>query len=228
VRDATEPSPPQPQESNVVIKTGFIVILAAILLTGCATGSNSSRSAGTGSSAERTQQSPAAARQAQLDQEQAELERIRNQRTREETAPQVRPLASGGIDGKPLGGTASGKQEGSDALTQQRTIFYDYDAYSVKPQYQPLLEAHAALLKSRPDLRLSVEGNCDERGSRAYNLALGQRRADAVKRALVLLGVIAVQISTVSFGAEKPKAAGHTEADLAQNRRSDLVYAASK
>jgi peptidoglycan-associated lipoprotein len=210
-----------------VIKTGFIVILAAVVLTGCATGGSSSRSAGTGSVAERTQ-SPAAARQAQLDQEQAELERIRNQRPREEAAPQVRPLASGGIDGKPLGGTGSGKQEGSDALTQQRTIFYDYDAYSVKPQYQPLLEAHAAFLKSRPDLRLSVEGNCDERGSRAYNLALGQRRADAVKRALVLLGVNAAQISTVSFGAEKPKAAGHTEADLAQNRRSDLVYAASK
>lgn len=217
------------QESNVVIKTGFIVILAAAVLAGCATGGgDTSRNANKVSGAERAQSPAAAARQAQLDQEQAELERIRNQRPREETAPQVRPLPSGGIDGKPLGGNASGKADGSDALTQQRTIFYDYDAYSVKPQYQPLLEAHAALLKSRPDLRLSVEGNCDERGSRAYNLALGQRRADAVKRALVLLGVNAAQVSTVSFGAEKPKSTGHTEADLAQNRRSDLVYASSK
>jgi peptidoglycan-associated lipoprotein len=211
-----------------VIKTGFIIILAAALLTGCATGAGPSRTSSNGISIERTQSSAASARQAQLDQEQAELERIRNQRPREEAAAQVRPLPSGGIDGKPLGGAGAGKPESSEALAQQRTIFYDYDAYSVKPQYQPLLEAHAALLKSRPDLRLSVEGNCDERGSRAYNLALGQRRADAVKRALVLLGANAAQISTVSFGAEKPKATGHTDSDLAQNRRSDLVYAASK
>jgi peptidoglycan-associated lipoprotein len=80
-------------------------------------------------------------------------------------------------------------------------------------------------LRAHPDLRVNVEGNCDERGSREYNLALGQRRADAVKRALHLLGVSAVQVHAVSFGSEKPKAEGHSEEDFAQNRRSDMVYA---
>jgi peptidoglycan-associated lipoprotein len=103
-------------------------------------------------------------------------------------------------------------------------VFYDYDSYTVKAEYQPMLEAHAAFLASHPQAQLEIEGNCDERGSREYNLALGQRRADSVKRALTLLGVPAKQIETVSFGSEKPKAMGHDDDAWAENRRSDLAY----
>ena len=77
-------------------------------------------------------------------------------------------------------------------------------------------------------MNLRIEGNCDERGSREYNLALGQRRADSVKRALTLLGVPADQIQTVSYGSEKPKATSHDEQAYAENRRSDLIYPGSK
>src|ERR671938_62269 len=86
------------------------------------------------------------------------------------------------------------------------------------------MQAHSKFLLAHRELKLRVEGNCDERGSREYNLALGQRRADSVKRALSLLGVPNKQITAASFGSGKPKARGHNDADWAQNRRSDLIY----
>ena len=87
-----------------------------------------------------------------------------------------------------------------------------------------MVEAHAKFLHEHKELRVRVEGNCDERGSREYNLALGQRRADSIKRAMTLLGVPPRQIETVSFGSEKPKAVGSNEEAWAENRRSDIVY----
>jgi peptidoglycan-associated lipoprotein len=87
-----------------------------------------------------------------------------------------------------------------------------------------MVETHAKFLLENKDLRVRVEGNCDERGSREYNLALGQRRADSVKRAMTLLGVPTSRIETVSFGAEKPRAPGSNEEAWAENRRSDIVY----
>ena len=108
------------------------------------------------------------------------------------------------------------------------SIYYDYDAYNVKEDYQALMEAHGKALLKHKELRLRIEGNCDERGSREYNLALGQRRADSVKRALTLLGVPVSQIETVSFGSEQPKVTGHDEEAYAENRRSDLTYSASR
>jgi len=111
-----------------------------------------------------------------------------------------------------------------DSALFKRSIYYDFDAYDIRREFQSMLEAHAQFLIDHKNARVRVEGNCDERGSREYNLALGQRRADSVKRALTLLGVPADQISTVSFGAEKPKASGHDDPDRAENRRSDLVY----
>ena len=84
----------------------------------------------------------------------------------------------------------------------RREIFYDYDSFVVKDEYKPLLEAHAAYLKSNRNARVTVEGNTDERGSREYNLALGQKRSESVKRVLTLLGVNEAQIETVSFGEE--------------------------
>ena len=103
-------------------------------------------------------------------------------------------------------------------------IYYDFDRYDIKEEYVPIIEAHANFLLTHPELKIKVEGNCDDRGSREYNLALGQRRAESVKRAMTLLGVEEDRIETVSFGAERPVAFGQDEASWAQNRRSDIVY----
>ena len=107
----------------------------------------------------------------------------------------------------------------------RREIFYDYDSFTVRDEYKPLLEAHAAYLKQNRNARIKVEGNTDERGSREYNLALGQKRSESVKRVLTLLGVSEGQIDTVSFGEEKPKNPSSTEAAYSENRRCDLAYA---
>ncbi|AKQ57270.1 peptidoglycan-associated lipoprotein Pal [Bordetella hinzii] len=109
-------------------------------------------------------------------------------------------------------------------LAQQRSVYFDFDSYSVSDQYRGLVETHARYLASHPQQRIKIEGNTDERGGAEYNLALGQRRADAVRRMMTLLGVTDTQIETISFGKEKPKATGSTEADFAENRRADIVY----
>jgi peptidoglycan-associated lipoprotein len=105
-----------------------------------------------------------------------------------------------------------------------RLIYFDYDSYAVKPQFQSLIEAHAKFLKANPGRRIALEGHTDERGGREYNLALGQRRAEAVRRSLGLLGVNDNQMEAVSFGKEKPAAAGSDESAWAQNRRVEVVY----
>lgn len=109
-------------------------------------------------------------------------------------------------------------------ILSKRSLYYDYDKYDVKEEYKPLLQAHARYLSQNRNAKMLIQGNCDERGSREYNLALGQRRADSVKRALTLLGVPANRIETVSFGAEKPRSLGSNEEAWAENRRSDIVY----
>ncbi|MBX6964710.1 peptidoglycan-associated lipoprotein Pal [Alcaligenes faecalis] len=109
-------------------------------------------------------------------------------------------------------------------LAQQRSVFFDYDSYVVNDQYRGLVEMHASYLSSHPQQTVRIEGNTDERGGAEYNLALGQRRSDAVARMLGLLGVSNSQIEAVSFGKERPKALGNTEADYAENRRADIVY----
>lgn len=109
-------------------------------------------------------------------------------------------------------------------LLARRSIYFEFDQFTVQEQYKPLLEAHAKYLGANRARRIAIEGNTDERGSREYNLALGQKRAEAVKRALLLLGVTEVQVETVSFGEEKPRAQGSTEEALAENRRADIVY----
>jgi len=109
-------------------------------------------------------------------------------------------------------------------ILSKRSIYYDYDEYTVKPEYRALVDAHARYLRQHPGATVSIEGNCDERGSREYNLALGQRRADGVQKMMVLMGSGSSQIEAVSFGEEKPKALGHDEQSWAQNRHSDIVY----
>ncbi len=110
------------------------------------------------------------------------------------------------------------------SLLAKRSIYYDFDQYDIKPEYRPVVEAHAAYLRSRDSAMLRIEGNADERGSREYNLALGQRRADSLKRALLLLGIPDQRIETVSWGEEKPRPEGHDENVWSQHRRSDIVY----
>ncbi|MES2939526.1 MAG: peptidoglycan-associated lipoprotein Pal [Pseudomonadota bacterium] len=105
-----------------------------------------------------------------------------------------------------------------------RIIYFDYDSNAIKPQYQSLVEAHARFLKSGGARHVVVEGHTDERGGREYNLALGQRRAEAVRRALNLLGVADSQVEAVSFGKEKPAVPGGDENAWAQNRRAEIVY----
>ncbi len=109
-------------------------------------------------------------------------------------------------------------------LAQQRSVYFDFDSYTVSDQYRSLVETHAKYLSSHQQQTIKIEGNTDERGGAEYNLALGQRRADAVRRMMTLLGVSDNQIETISFGKEKPKATGTSEADFAENRRADIVY----
>lgn len=110
------------------------------------------------------------------------------------------------------------------SILSKRSIYFGYDSFAVEPEFQPIIEAHARYLMAHPDAKVILQGNTDDRGSREYNLALGARRAEAVKQAMVVLGVPAAQIETVSFGKEKPKAHGTDEASRAENRRVDIVY----
>jgi peptidoglycan-associated lipoprotein len=105
-----------------------------------------------------------------------------------------------------------------------RIIYFDYDSFVIKPEFQAVIEAHARFIKAGGNRKLMVEGHTDERGGREYNLALGQKRAEAVRRALALLGVQDAQVEAVSFGKEKPAVQGSTEDVHAKNRRAELSY----
>jgi peptidoglycan-associated lipoprotein len=106
----------------------------------------------------------------------------------------------------------------------KRSVYFDFDSYVIKAEFQSLVEAHAKYLRDHKARKVSIEGNADERGSREYNLALGQKRAEAVKKALTQLGVSESQLEAVSLGEEKPRASGHDESSWAENRRGDLRY----
>ena len=106
----------------------------------------------------------------------------------------------------------------------KRSVYFDFDSYEVKSDYTQLLQAHAQYMKSHPDRHVLIQGNTDERGTSEYNLALGQKRAQAVRRALATYGVPDAQMEAVSLGKEKPLASGHDEASWAQNRRADILY----
>jgi peptidoglycan-associated lipoprotein len=126
----------------------------------------------------------------------------------------VQPLTTGSID--PL--------NDPKGILAKRSVYFDYDSYSVKDEFKPMLEAHAKYLNSHKDRKVIIQGNTDERGGREYNLALGQKRAEAVRKSMALLGVPDAQMEAVSLGKEKPKATGSDEAAWAENRRADLVY----
>ena len=106
----------------------------------------------------------------------------------------------------------------------ERSVYFDFNEYTVQTKYQKTLSAHASYLKANPKQKIIIQGNTDERGTAEYNLALGQRRSDAVRKSLNLMGVSDDQMEAVSFGKEKPKAEGDNEAPWAENRRADIVY----
>lgn len=134
----------------------------------------------------------------------------------------VAPVTAGGVDSSGL------PRELTDPKSKlsQRSIYFDLDKYEVKDEYKDLVAAHAKYLTANKGFKVLLQGNTDERGSREYNLSLGQKRAEAVKRSLTLLGVKDDQIESVSLGEEKPKNAGHDEAAWTENRRADILYKA--
>jgi peptidoglycan-associated lipoprotein len=114
------------------------------------------------------------------------------------------------------------KSQTDETNKLQRVIYFDFDSFVVKDEFRGAVDAHAKMLTGDRNKRLAVEGHTDERGGREYNLALGQKRAEAVQRSLVLLGASEKQIEAVSFGKERPAASGSDEAAWAQNRRAEL------
>ncbi len=110
-------------------------------------------------------------------------------------------------------------------ILSKRSIYFDYDQFTVRDEYKAIVEAHAKYLQANRGARAIIQGNTDERGTREYNIALGQKRADAVKNLMLLLGATEIQIETVSFGKEKPRVEGHDESAWAENRRADIVHA---
>lgn len=106
----------------------------------------------------------------------------------------------------------------------KRSVYFDFDKYNIQDEFRPVIEAHARYLTGNTARKVVIEGNTDERGSREYNIGLGQRRAEAVRKALAALGVAENQMEAVSFGEEKPHSQGSNEAAWAENRRADLRY----
>lgn len=110
------------------------------------------------------------------------------------------------------------------AMMEKRSVFFPFDVDAVQANDRPIVQAHGEYLSKNKGAKVRVEGNADERGSTEYNLALGQRRANNVKKLLILSGAKASQIQTISFGEEKPRCAEHNESCWSQNRRADIVY----
>ena len=134
--------------------------------------------------------------------------------------------ANGDADGSALG---SGNPnfhplQDPNSILSQRSVYFDYDSYTVKGEYRELVISHAQYLRDNANSKVILQGNTDDRGSREYNLALGQRRADSVKHMMTLSGARDAQIESVSLGEEKPQAVGYDESAWSQNRRTDIIY----
>lgn len=110
------------------------------------------------------------------------------------------------------------------SILSKRSVYFDFDSSAVKGEYKPVVEAHAGYLKKNPQRKAQIQGNTDAQGSREYNLALGQRRAESVKSMMRVLGVPENQLEAVSYGKEKLRATGSSDADNAENRRADVAY----
>ena len=132
----------------------------------------------------------------------------------------VSTVTAGGVDGRSLPAVLTDPK----SILSKRCVYFDYDKYEVREEYKDLVTAHAKFLADNRQFKMLIQGNTDDRGSREYNLALGQKRADAIKKMLTLLGAREDQVESVSLGEEKPKNEGQNEAAWAENRRSDMLY----
>lgn len=136
----------------------------------------------------------------------------------------VEPVNSLANENAPAGPANANENAPARPANIEKIVYFDYDSFIIKPEFQSTIEAHAQYLKSNSRAKISLEGHTDERGGREYNLALGQKRADAVRQSLTLLGVGTSQIETVSFGEEKPAVQGADESAFAKNRRAEFFY----
>ncbi|KIF80963.1 peptidoglycan-associated lipoprotein Pal [Noviherbaspirillum autotrophicum] len=137
------------------------------------------------------------------------------------------PVPTAGADTRtvtPVAAVTTDPLNDPKGVLAKRSVYFDFDSYIVKDEFKPVVEAHAKYLGSNKGRKIVIQGNTDERGGREYNLALGQKRAEAVRKSLATLGVSESQMEAVSFGKEKPKATGSDEASWAENRRADIVY----
>ena len=125
---------------------------------------------------------------------------------------------------KPQAREGAGALKDPSNILSKRTVYFDYDKFELKDEYRPLIEAHAKYLRENPSAKMLIQGNADERGSREYNVALGQKRSDTVKRVIVLLGAREAQVESVSLGEEKPACTEHNEDCWAKNRRGEMLY----
>ncbi len=126
--------------------------------------------------------------------------------------------------GGSMNGAAGGALGGPNASQENRVIYFDFDSFDVKPEYTAILKAHSSYLVANPTAHIRLEGHADERGSREYNIGLGEKRAQAVRNILLLQGVASSQISTVSYGEERPAVIGSDEEAWSLNRRVEIVY----
>ena len=141
-----------------------------------------------------------------------------------ETKPAPAPTTTAPVTQPPVQADPLAAVRDPNNILSKRSVYFDFDKYDIKSQYQQLVEAHAKFLVAQPQVKILIQGNTDERGSSEYNLALGQKRAEAVKKAMGLLGAKDSQMEAVSLGKEKPKATGHDEAAWTENRRADILY----
>jgi peptidoglycan-associated lipoprotein len=199
-----------PKKELIMLSTSrsplVLASLLAIALAGCA-------------SQAAKEEAEAAARPAATDQG-ADANKVKPAPA--EAGKALPPAASEGA--RTDGGMAAPKALESIGAPGQRSGYFEFDKYDIRTDFKTLVADHGKFTVGKKDAKMLIQGNADERGSREYNLALGQRRADAVKRALLLQGVKEEQVESVSLGEEKPKATGHDEASWAENRRADILY----
>jgi peptidoglycan-associated lipoprotein len=123
-----------------------------------------------------------------------------------------------------LGGTGIAALTDPSNILSRRSVYFDFDSFVIRPDFTTLVESHARFLAQNPQMHMLVQGNTDERGSREYNLALGQKRAEALKQSLMMFGARDTQIESVSLGEEKPRCSERNEPCFAENRRGDMLY----
>ncbi len=143
-----------------------------------------------------------------------------------EAEPEKMQVTDAAVEAAPVKQAAVAAEPAKEAedLLAKRSIFFDFDKFEIKPEYQALIEAHGQYLAKHPASQAVLEGSADERGSREYNLALGQKRAVSVMNALKGLGATESQMETISFGEDKPMVEGHDEDAWSHNRRTDIKY----